>query len=152
MRRFVALLQRLFPSAIAGIEVRPGRKAAALAVAVCCDLTQIVLFPLFFEGAASPWDLILDLVTSAALWGILGFRARLALGFVAELMPGFDLFPTWTALVMSLPTGAAGAKARPESAAEWSSPEVHPPAAGQSDEAAGSLPSPPGDGPADRRQ
>ncbi len=152
MRGLLALLQRLFPSAIAGEEVRPRRKAAALVVAVCCDLAQIVLFPLFFEGAASPWDLALDLVTAGLLWGILGFRARLALGFVAELMPGFDLFPTWTALVMSLPTGAGGARARPESAATWSGPEVHAPAAGQSDEATGPLPPPPGDGPADRRQ
>lgn len=152
MRGLLALLQRLFPSAIAGVEVRPGRKAAALAVAVCCDLAQIVLFPLFFEGAVSPWDLMLDLVTGALLWGILGFRARLALGFVAELVPGFDLFPTWTALVMSLPTGSGGAQARPGSEAVWSGPEVHPPAEGESDEATGPLPPPPGDGPADRRQ
>ena len=152
MRGLLALLQRLFPSAIAGEEVRPRRKAAALVVAVCCDLAQIAFFPLFFEGAASPWDLMLDLATAALLWGILGFRARLALGFVAELMPGFDLFPTWTALVMSLPTGPGGAQARPGPAAVQSGPEVHPPAAGQTGEAAGPLPPPPGDGPADRRQ
>ncbi|MGC8723843.1 MAG: hypothetical protein ACP5VF_08215 [Acidobacteriota bacterium] len=152
MRGLLALLQRLFPSAIAGVEVQPRRKAAALAVAVFCDLAQIVFFPLFFEGAASPWDLMLDLVTAALLWGILGFRARLALGFVAELLPGFDLFPTWTALVMSLPTGSEGAQARPGSAAVRSAPQVHPPAARQAGEAAGPLPTPPGDGPADRGQ
>ncbi len=150
MRGLLALLQRLFPSAIAGIEVRAGRKAAALVVAVCCDLTQIVLFPLFFEGAASPWDLVLDLVTAALLWAILGFRARLALGFVAELVPGFDLFPTWTALVMSLPTVTGGGPPGP--ARRGSAPQIHPPAAGQSDEAGGPLPPPPGDGPADSRQ
>lgn len=70
------------------------------------DLVQITLFPMFFEGAASPFDVVLDLATVAVLVPILGFKWRLLLGFGLEMVPGLDLFPTWTALVFSLSTEA----------------------------------------------
>jgi hypothetical protein len=81
------------------------RRAAALAVALLADTLQIAFLPLFSEGVASPFDDALDVVVAAALWILLGFSPRLALAFVLELTPGVALFPTWTALVATLPLG-----------------------------------------------
>ncbi len=91
------------------------RKFIALAVAGATDLCQIVLFPFFWEGGASPFDWVLDLFTVVALTLILGFKWRLTLALLLELVPGLDLFPTWTALVLSLPAAprAGGGGAAP---------------------------------------
>ena len=80
------------------------RKLLALFLAGLADLVEIALFPLFLEGAASPFDLVLDLLTAGALWAVAGFRWRYLLAFAAEAIPLVSLFPTWTALVLTLPS------------------------------------------------
>jgi hypothetical protein len=80
------------------------RKGIALAVAGVADIVQIVLFPMFVEGALSPFEDALDIAVAIALLVILGFRWRLAFAFALELVPGADLFPTWTAVVLSVPS------------------------------------------------
>jgi hypothetical protein len=80
------------------------RRAIALAVAFAADLVQLVLWPAFAGGAASPFDDALDVAVAAVLCLLLGASPRLALAFVLELVPGADLFPTWTAVVASVPT------------------------------------------------
>jgi hypothetical protein len=97
------------------------RKALALLVAGATDLLQLVFFPMFFEGAASPFEWVLDLVTAVVLTMILGFRWRTLLGIAVELVPGLDLFPTWTALVLSLPSAPKGEEGK------VIEPEVLPP-------------------------
>ena len=79
------------------------RKRAAFAVAAISDLVQMALFPFFIEGAISPWEVALDIVTALAILFIVGFKWRLAFALAVELVPAVDLFPTWTALVMSMP-------------------------------------------------
>src|SRR5215472_6531798 len=79
------------------------RKWLALAVAALADAIQTGLFPAFIEGAISPADDGLDAVTAVLLLIILGFRWRLAFALATELIPGVDLFPTWTAVVVSVP-------------------------------------------------
>lgn len=79
------------------------RKLIALLIAGAADLLQGVLFPLFIQGAFSPFDWAVDIITASALLFTVGLKARLALAFTTELIPGLDLFPTWTALVLSLP-------------------------------------------------
>jgi hypothetical protein len=79
------------------------KKRVALAIAAAADLAQIFLLPLFGEGALSPLDDALDLLTAVALVGILGFRWQTALAFALELVPGVALFPSWTAMVATLP-------------------------------------------------
>ena len=79
------------------------RKYAALAVAGAADLIQVAVFPLFLPGAASPWDVALDVLTTAVLILILGFRWPLVAALVAEAVPGLALFPTWTAFVLTFP-------------------------------------------------
>jgi hypothetical protein len=79
------------------------RKLVALLIAGSADLLQGVLFPLFVEGGFSPFDWVVDVVTAVALLFTVGLKARLALAFVTELIPGLDLFPSWTALVLTFP-------------------------------------------------
>jgi hypothetical protein len=79
------------------------RKAVALGVALFADLLQLVLWPAFAGGAASPFDDALDVIVAIVLLSTLGFSPRLALAFALELVPGLDFFPTWTAVVASIP-------------------------------------------------
>jgi hypothetical protein len=90
----------------AKLHARPTRrqKRIALVVAAAADLLQLALAPLFAEGALSPFDVALDVLTAAALFGILGWRWRTALALGVELVPGLALFPSWTAMVATLPS------------------------------------------------
>jgi hypothetical protein len=88
--------------------LRPGntttkkRRALALGVAALADVLQLAIFPTFIEGALSPFLDVLDAVVVVALLAILGFRWRIAIALAMELVPGVDLFPTWTAVVLSV--------------------------------------------------
>lgn len=68
-------------------------------VAIAADALQIIALPLFFEGALSPADIGLDLAVAVILSKLLGWHWAFVPTFAAELIPGFDLFPTWTAAV-----------------------------------------------------
>jgi hypothetical protein len=68
-------------------------------VAMAADAIQIVGFPLFAEGAASPADSVLDLAVGFVLVRLLGWHWAFLPSLGAELIPGLDLFPTWTAAV-----------------------------------------------------
>ena len=94
-----------------------GRKAVALAIAAAADALQLALAPLFGEGFASPLDDVLDLGVAVALVGVIGFRSRLLLALAAELVPGAALFPTWTAVVLTLPTEPSLVPDAPEAGA-----------------------------------
>jgi hypothetical protein len=83
--------------------VTRARKNVALLVAGAADLAQAVFFPVFIEGVASPFEIGLDVVTAVAILLVVGFKWRLAIALAMELVPGADLFPTWTAVVLSLP-------------------------------------------------
>jgi hypothetical protein len=82
--------------------ISPARKRLAVAIAAASDLAQWFFFPAFVEGAASPFEVALDAVTALAILLVVGFQWRLAIALVAELVPGLDMFPTWTAVVLSL--------------------------------------------------
>ena len=82
------------------------RKAVAFTIALAADAVQLVLWPAFAGGAVSPFDDALDAVVGLLLLLTLGFSGRLALAFALELVPGADLFPTWTAVVASIPAEA----------------------------------------------
>jgi len=76
------------------------RQAAALAVAAGADVVQFALAPLFGEGFASPFNDLLDLAVGGVLVWLLGFHWALLPAIGAELVPGLDLAPTWTASVL----------------------------------------------------
>ena len=90
-------------SQLSPAAVPAGRKKIAFGIAVIADLIQAGMFPVFWEGAASPPDDVLDLIIAGTLILLLGFRWRLLMAFALELVPGVALFPSWTAVVMSLP-------------------------------------------------
>jgi hypothetical protein len=71
----------------------------AWAVAMGADALQMFAFPLFVEGAASPADSVLDLIVAFILIRVLGWHWAFLPTLAAELIPGADLFPTWTAAV-----------------------------------------------------
>src|SRR5579875_1542496 len=82
--------------------VSPRRKRIALVIAGLADALQLGLFPVFVEGAVSVPDDALDAVVSVLLLVTLGWRWRLAVALALELVPGVALFPSWTALVMTV--------------------------------------------------
>jgi hypothetical protein len=96
---------------LSGVSRR--RKRIALAVAALSDVVQLALFPVFAEGASSPFDVALDAATAIAILAIVGFQWRLAIALLAELVPGVDLFPTWTAVVATLPVLAEAPPEKP---------------------------------------
>ncbi len=71
----------------------------AWAVAIAADALQIAAFPLFVEGGISPADSLLDLIVAFVLIRLLGWHWAFLPTLAAELIPGADLFPTWTAAV-----------------------------------------------------
>ena len=83
-----------------GIEISAGpRMKAALLLAILADAAQIAVFPFFLEGAASPYDDVLDICIGGVLTWLLGWHWEFAPSFVAKLIPGVDLVPLWTLAV-----------------------------------------------------
>jgi hypothetical protein len=80
------------------------RKRAALAFTVLMDVVQWCLVLVTVEGAASPVEWFLDILTAFVLVCICGLKWQFILGFAVELIPGLDLFPTWTALMLTIPS------------------------------------------------
>jgi hypothetical protein len=68
-------------------------------IAILADAVQIGAMPLFAAGAVSPADTVLDILVAALLIRLLGWHWAFLPSLAAELLPGFDLFPTWTAAV-----------------------------------------------------
>src|SRR5438132_8080809 len=82
------------------ITISPGPPfVPAMVLAIIADALQIVVFPLFVEGALSPVDDILDFGIAAVLVQLLGWHWEFLPAFVAELVPGVDLVPFWTMAV-----------------------------------------------------
>jgi hypothetical protein len=79
--------------------IRPPEHRLAWLVAVAADAIQIFALPLFAEGSLSPADTLLDLTTAAILIRCLGWHWAFLPTLLAEMIPGLDLFPTWTAAV-----------------------------------------------------
>jgi hypothetical protein len=85
------------------ITISPGpRFQAAMALAILADALQIVVFPLFIEGALSPADDILDFGIGALLIHLLGWHWEFLPSFFAKLVPGVDLVPFWTLAVVNV--------------------------------------------------
>ena len=85
------------------ITISPStRFRAAMILAIIADALQIVVFPLFVEGAVSPADDILDLGVGAALVYLLGWNWEFLPSFLAKLVPGVDLVPFWTLAVANV--------------------------------------------------
>jgi hypothetical protein len=85
------------------ITISPGPQfVTAMVLAIVADALQIVVFPLFVEGALSPADDLLDLGVGAAMIHLLGWHWEFLPSFFAKLVPGVDLVPFWTMAVASV--------------------------------------------------
>ena len=69
-------------------------------VAIATDGIQILILPLFVPGGLSPADTFIDLAAALLLSKLIGWHWAFLPTLVAELLPGLDLFPTWTAAVL----------------------------------------------------
>lgn len=76
-------------------------------VAIAADGFQIVLMPLFVAGGLSVADDLLDLAVGVLMIRLLGWHPAFLPTFLAELIPGLDLFPTWIASVWFATRGLA---------------------------------------------
>jgi hypothetical protein len=85
------------------LSTSPGsRLRAAMALAIIADALQILVFPLFVEGAVSPADDIFDFGMAAILVHLLGWHWEFLPSFFAKLVPAVDLVPLWTLAVASV--------------------------------------------------
>jgi hypothetical protein len=85
------------------IKISPGpRIRAAIVLAILADALQLVVFPLFVEGAISPADDVLDFGIAAVLVYLLGWHWEFLPSFFTKLVPGVDLVPCWTIAVASV--------------------------------------------------
>jgi hypothetical protein len=100
-------------------------------VAIIADAIQVIGLPLFVAGAISPADDALDVATALILSRILGWHWAFLPSVAAKLVPGLDLFPTWTAAVFFVTRKEIRSAATPDlttSEPEILRPEQIPPA------------------------
>jgi hypothetical protein len=85
------------------VTISPGtRFRAAMVLAILADALQIIVFPLFIEGAASPVNDVLDFGIGAMLVYLLGWHWEFLPSFLGKLVPGVDLVPFWTVAVANV--------------------------------------------------
>jgi len=85
------------------ITISPGPNfMAAMILALAADALQLVVFPMFVEGAVSPADDVLDLGVGAMMVHLLGWHWEFLPSFFAKLVPGVDLVPFWTLAVANV--------------------------------------------------
>jgi len=104
-------------------------------VAIAADLLQLIAFPLFVEGGISPADSALDLIVAVVMIRLLGWHWAFLPSAAAKLIPGADLFPTWTTAVWFVTRHkiASTSESNPERSPDFYSnstpgePEILPP-------------------------
>lgn len=74
----------------------PRRIWIARLLAVAADAMQIVFLPFFGIGFISPAMDVLDVAVAVALTALVGWHWGFLPTFVAEIIPGVGLVPTWT--------------------------------------------------------
>jgi hypothetical protein len=77
----------------------------ARTVAVVADLVQVGGFAVTAEGAFSPLDDGLDVITAILLTLLVGWHIAFIPSFLVKLLPVADLAPTWTVAVLLATAG-----------------------------------------------
>jgi hypothetical protein len=77
----------------------PRQIAIARALAAAVDVLQFAVFPLMFEGLLSPLNTAVDIAMAIVFSVMIGWHWALLPAFISELIPFWDLVPTWTAAV-----------------------------------------------------
>lgn len=78
------------------------RFRTALLVSILADALQIILFPLFSEGALSPADDVLDVAVALILGRLIGWHWEFLPSFCTKLVPVADAVPFWTLAVANV--------------------------------------------------
>jgi hypothetical protein len=78
------------------------QKSVALRVAGLADFVQILLLPALLPGFIA--DEAIDVLVAIILTAVCGFKWQFAAAFLIELVPGLGLLPTWSAVVLTLPS------------------------------------------------
>src|SRR5215472_739026 len=82
------------------ITLSPGPQfRLAMLLAIVADALQLIVFPAFVAGALSPADDLLDFAMAAIMVRLVGWHWEFIPSFVAKLIPGIDLVPSWTLAV-----------------------------------------------------
>jgi hypothetical protein len=81
-------------------DIKSRERRLAWLIAIIADTVQIVGMPLFAPGGVSPADTLIDVAVAFVLTRLLGWHWAFLPTLVAEIIPGLDLFPTWTAAVL----------------------------------------------------
>lgn len=73
---------------------------AAFVIAICADLLEIGLFPVFMPGIIDPLCGVVDLIVCVVLTCLIGFHVAFIPSFLVKLLPEATLAPTWTIAVL----------------------------------------------------
>lgn len=85
------------------ITISPGPNfMAAMLLGLAADALQLIVFPMFVQGALSPADDVLDVGVAAIMVHLLGWHWEFLPSFFAKLVPGVDLVPFWTLAVANV--------------------------------------------------
>lgn len=82
------------------ISLTPKRVRAARVLGVVADAVQLGLLPMFVGGWVSPLNDALDVVVAIAMVALVGWHWAFLPAFFSELIPIWDLVPSWTAAVL----------------------------------------------------
>jgi hypothetical protein len=89
---------------------RVSRVWIARGLALVVDAVQVLLVPIFAPGLISPVNDGLDVVIGLILVRLVGWHWAFLPSFLAELVPGLDLFPSWTTAVWFATRGRPAAR------------------------------------------
>lgn len=78
------------------------RLRTAMFLAIGADVLEMLVFPVFIEGAASPAADVLDVCMGATLTYLLGWHWEFMPSFLGKLVPGVDVVPLWTLAVANV--------------------------------------------------
>ncbi len=82
------------------ISLTPKRVRAARVLGVVADAVQLGLLPMFVGGWVSPLNDALDVMVAIAMVALVGWHWAFLPAFFSELIPIWDLVPSWTAAVL----------------------------------------------------
>jgi len=80
-------------------KVRPDHRRLAYIIAIAADVVQFAFLPLFAFIIPSAVDDVIDVIVGIVMIRLLGWHPAFLPTLVAELVPGLNLLPTWTAAV-----------------------------------------------------
>jgi hypothetical protein len=78
---------------------RPDRRRLAYIIAITADVVQFAFLPLFAFIIPAAVDDAIDVLVAIVMIRLLGWHPAFLPTLAAELVPGLNLLPTWTAAV-----------------------------------------------------